>query len=404
MYLYCPLGIEAQKADLVYGYKLKDDIVVVGRCHEDDFDGLHGQFDDLVILARCSGPLPLSSLQDGHLIIRYDPEILALKTIPDALFNAAIICQAHHTKITEPETGLASALASVQGIFTQKLAKISPCLLPDRSDSLFDLLLGMILGAAVVREAIPLSQSIIILHRVWNLRQLPLSIEWLMGWPAGLKLNSSLSKFIGELYLWLLSLWNDVITDNLLAYLPSVLTFIGLSGCALGLSVMIQTASIVARVVTLHWEAFFLLALRLFTAERTILRSLWRLMRGKKWNVLHERLDSADYSLDQLLLGTVMFATTLFLFPTILVYFLLFLLLAAARSIIQTSINSFALLLVIPAALNSDRKDRRLVMEPYRIDQSQWVMRPSSRQFMQCLQPIISTAGSIIARHFANPL
>jgi phosphatidylinositol N-acetylglucosaminyltransferase subunit Q len=32
-------------------------------------------------------------------------------------------------------------------------------------------------------------------------------IDWLMGWPAGLKLNSELDSFLGELFLRLIELW-----------------------------------------------------------------------------------------------------------------------------------------------------------------------------------------------------
>lgn len=49
-----------------------------------------------------------------------------------------------------------------------------------------------------------------------------------------------------------------------------------------------------------------------------------RLFRGKKNNVLRRRIDSCDYSLDQLLLGTMLFTLLAFLFPTTFVYYLLF--------------------------------------------------------------------------------
>jgi hypothetical protein len=45
---------------------------------------------------------------------------------------------------------------------------------------------------------------------------------------------------------------------------------------------------------------------------------------GKRYNVLQRRLDSWDYSLDQLLLGTMLFTLVTFLSPTIIVYYGLF--------------------------------------------------------------------------------
>lgn len=45
---------------------------------------------------------------------------------------------------------------------------------------------------------------------------------------------------------------------------------------------------------------------------------------GKKRNTLRHRIDSCDYDLDQLLLGTILFTLLTFLFPTIVVYYLTF--------------------------------------------------------------------------------
>lgn len=47
---------------------------------------------------------------------------------------------------------------------------------------------------------------------------------------------------------------------------------------------------------------------RLYCLKICGLSSLWRLFRGKKWNVLRQRVDSCSYDLDQVLgrmLGTV---------------------------------------------------------------------------------------------------
>ncbi|KAL8874332.1 MAG: hypothetical protein Q9174_000331 [Haloplaca sp. 1 TL-2023] len=52
--------------------------------------------------------------------------------------------------------------------------------------------------------------------------------------------------------------------------------------------------------------------------------SLFHLFRGKKHNVLRNRIDSCDYDLDQLLLGTILFALLSFLLPTVVVFYLTF--------------------------------------------------------------------------------
>lgn len=45
---------------------------------------------------------------------------------------------------------------------------------------------------------------------------------------------------------------------------------------------------------------------------------------GKKWNVLRLRVDSINYQADQLILGTIMFTILLFLFPTVALYYSVF--------------------------------------------------------------------------------
>ncbi|CAG8432878.1 4707_t:CDS:10 [Diversispora eburnea] len=53
---------------------------------------------------------------------------------------------------------------------------------------------------------------------------------------------------------------------------------------------------------------------------------LWliNVWKGKKWNPLRSRIDSCDYDLDQLLLGTILFTLLTFLFPTVVVYYATF--------------------------------------------------------------------------------
>jgi phosphatidylinositol glycan class Q protein len=64
-----------------------------------------------------------------------------------------------------------------------------------------------------------------------------------------------------------------------------------------------------------------------------IIVSLFHLFRGKKRNVLRNRIDSCDYDLDQLLLGTILFTLLVFLLPTVFAFYLTF---ASARMAIIT--------------------------------------------------------------------
>jgi hypothetical protein len=51
---------------------------------------------------------------------------------------------------------------------------------------------------------------------------------------------------------------------------------------------------------------------------------IWCAGKGKRWNALRDRVDSYDYDLDQLFLGTLLFTISLFLLPTVLTYYSFF--------------------------------------------------------------------------------
>jgi phosphatidylinositol glycan class Q protein len=84
-------------------------------------------------------------------------------------------------------------------------------------------------------------------------------------------------------------------------------------------------------ILTVHIYSFYLASARIYHWQLKILISLFHLFRGKKHNVLRNRIDSCDYDLDQLLVGTILFTLLFFLLPTVVVFYLNF---AFARMII----------------------------------------------------------------------
>lgn len=80
--------------------------------------------------------------------------------------------------------------------------------------------------------------------------------------------------------------------------------------------------------LTMHIYSFYVASARIYHWQWTIIISLFHLFRGKKHNVLRNRIDSCDYDLDQLLLGTILFTLLFFLLPTVLIFYFTF---ASAR-------------------------------------------------------------------------
>ncbi|KAJ2970767.1 hypothetical protein NUW58_g9596 [Xylaria curta] len=191
-----------------------------------------------------------------------------------------------------------------------------------------DVIIGIALGSYIIENADWVADMINLLLGKYTITALQSSISWLMGWPAGLKLNSELALFLGDLFLWVIDYWSSC-AQTLELLLPQIIWFIGFSSFA-GASMPIALFSDLLSALTLHIYSFYLASARIYHWQLTILLSLFQLFRGKKYNVLRNRVDSCDYDLDQLLVGTILFTLLFFLLPTVIVFYLNF---AIARGI-----------------------------------------------------------------------
>jgi len=160
-------------------------------------------------------------------------------------------------------------------------------------------------------------------------------ITWMMENPAGLKLSSVLSQALGQFFLYHIHLWVTyimlllpLITPHLINLLPFLQH--------LPLSLQVALAGDLFTLFTLHLHCFHAYARRLASCQATGLTALWRLFIGKKYNPLRDRVDSADCSVEQLFLGTIIFTILLFLFPTSLTFYAVFLALRTAANAVTS--------------------------------------------------------------------
>uniref|UniRef100_UPI003AAAD474 phosphatidylinositol N-acetylglucosaminyltransferase subunit Q n=1 Tax=Centroberyx gerrardi TaxID=166262 RepID=UPI003AAAD474 len=173
-------------------------------------------------------------------------------------------------------------------------------------------------------------------------------LQWLMGAPAGLKMNRALDQVLGRFFLYHIHLWISYI-HLMSPFVERILWYGGLSAC-LGLTFALSLLSDMVALLTFHIYCFYVYGARLYCLKIYGLSSLWRLFRGKKWNVLRQRVDSCSYDLDQLFIGTLLFTILLFLLPTTALYYLVFTLLRLVVVLFQgvlhlsvDFINSFPL-------------------------------------------------------------
>ncbi|XP_058893507.2 phosphatidylinositol N-acetylglucosaminyltransferase subunit Q isoform X2 [Kogia breviceps] len=150
-------------------------------------------------------------------------------------------------------------------------------------------------------------------------------LQWLMGAPAGLKMNRALDQVLGRFFLYHIHLWISYI-HLMSPFIERILWHVGLSAC-LGLTVALSILSDIIALLTFHIYCFYVYGARLYCLKIHGLSSLWRLFRGKKWNVLRQRVDSCSYDLDELFIGTLLFTVLVFLLPTTALYYLVFTLL-----------------------------------------------------------------------------
>ncbi|CAO3646375.1 unnamed protein product [Mucor fragilis] len=185
-----------------------------------------------------------------------------------------------------------------------------------------DIIIGLAIGSFLVANNQAMANK---LHRIlheYTVESLQSMMLWFLESPAGLKLNHELGSFLSELFLWLIRLWT-LCTQTIEPCTPQIIHLIGLSG-VFGVTMIISLSSDFLAFMTLHVYCFYMVAARIFNWQLVILSSLFNLFRGKKRNILRDRIDSCDYDLDQLLLGTSLFTLLTFLFPTILIYYLTF--------------------------------------------------------------------------------
>lgn len=200
-----------------------------------------------------------------------------------------------------------------------------------------DVIIGMALGSYIIDNSAWVAESISQILSIYTVDALQRTITWLMRWPAGLKLNNELAAFLGDLFLWVIEHWSSTYAillggrylnvldciDALEPALPRIVWFIGFSSFA-GASMPIALVSDLLSILTLHIYSFYMASARIFNWQYTILLSLFQLFQGKKHNVLRKRIDSCDYDLDQLLLGTILFTLLFFLLPTVVVFYITF--------------------------------------------------------------------------------
>eukprot|EP00943_MAST-04B_sp_MAST-4B-sp1_P003525 g3525.t1 len=189
-----------------------------------------------------------------------------------------------------------------------------------------DVFVGIFVGVILLQFSKRSDFVLELLHyggHVLHMDVLTESTKWLMGVPAGLKLNTALTEWIGTIVLAVLDLWN-LVTTKLAALEPTIVLMIGSCGI-MGSSIVLAVLVDMVHCVTVHILLIYSVFASVHSFTLNVIASLWQLFRGRKRNILRNRVDTLDFSMEQLLLGTILFTILVFLFPTFAVYYVFFL-------------------------------------------------------------------------------
>ncbi|CAN1844974.1 N-acetylglucosaminyl-phosphatidylinositol biosynthetic protein gpi1 [Linum perenne] len=161
---------------------------------------------------------------------------------------------------------------------------------------------------------------------------------WLMGVPAGFKLNTELAGILGMISLNAIQIWSTlwVFIDFLVIYFIKGLAVLGaVSGVTIPAALVIDIIGIgTAHVSALHWGISVV-----YSNQIQALGAIWRLFRGRKRNPLRLRLDSYDYTVKQHVVGSLLFTPLLLLLPTTSVFYIFFTILNTAITMVCTMID-----------------------------------------------------------------
>ncbi|KAG2133992.1 N-acetylglucosaminyl transferase component-domain-containing protein, partial [Suillus cothurnatus] len=162
---------------------------------------------------------------------------------------------------------------------------------------------------------------------------------WLDSWPAGLKLNTELSRFYSHSFMGLIALWNSACFRTAIPLVPMLLSALEL-GSGFGVTMALAMVCDLVCIFMAHVQLCYLVSVTVYGHLLRLAASLWNLFRGRRHNVLRNRTDPWDYDVDQLLLGTILFTLVAYLFPTVLVYYILFATMRVSTILVYASLET----------------------------------------------------------------
>lgn len=147
-----------------------------------------------------------------------------------------------------------------------------------------------------------------------HLEQLQQKIYWLIGNPAGFKPNSNLAQFLGSFVLSLISVWNHV--TSALTQARELIVFLVAGVGVFGLSVQAAFLHDLLFLCSFWLLWVYSLFAAVYWYILSMLSTLMKLFRGRKFNTIRGRDDSNSFNVTEMYIGVLIVTISIFLLPT----------------------------------------------------------------------------------------
>jgi len=207
-----------------------------------------------------------------------------------------------------------------------------------------DMVMGAIAGVLVLYHESTIAQFVHRMVRMLTNDIMRTGCIWLMGVPAGFKLNDELATRLGTLALHAIQTWATVgalVKPALRVFLPVLALF----GITMGLTVPVAMLVDTLLLGSIHVAALHQATASLYASQLRALAALWRLFRARKRNPLRGRQDTYECTVEQLVVGSLMFTPLLLLLPTTSVFYTFFTLIYSILSIVRLCLQYLILIL-----------------------------------------------------------
>ncbi|CAD8146577.1 unnamed protein product [Paramecium pentaurelia] len=164
-------------------------------------------------------------------------------------------------------------------------------------------------------------------------------VEWLMGFPAGLKTNKPLNYVLGQMIMYIIVLWNHITTfitpyENIL--LRAVMIF-GLFGLNFELSLAIDIISL----CTIHVYYIYKMLMVIYRQLWVMIICFYRITQNKYINKYRNKLEDHPFLWDQKIISMFLGFFLLMMIPTVSLYYFWFLLIVIFIYLVKLSLISF---------------------------------------------------------------